>query len=281
MVGVGIGGTAERAMQMAKHSLTRECGAPSDDPMLAGMERELLERINRLGTGPQELGGRTTALAVHIEQMPTHIAGLPVTVNMQCRCAASIRRHLRREASMSKSIHAPLRREELRDLCAGDRVTLSGVIYTGRDAAHKRLCALVDEGKPLPFDLRNQVIYYAGSCPAKPGNPIGSCGPTTSYRMDAYASKLCDLGLIGMIGKGQRSEAVIEAIRRNGGVYFAATGGAGALITACVKSAEVIAFEDLGTEAIRRLEVEKLPLIVAIDAHGGNLYEEGPARYCC
>lgn len=112
---------------------------------------------------------------------------------------------------MSKSIHALLRREELRDLCAGDRVTLSGVIYTGRDAAHKRLCALVDEGKPLPFDLRNQVIYYAGSCPAKPGNPIGSCGPTTSYRMDAYASKLCDLGLIGMIGNGQRSEAVIEA----------------------------------------------------------------------
>lgn len=180
---------------------------------------------------------------------------------------------------MNKRIHAPLRREELENLRAGDQVALSGVIYTGRDAAHKRLCALLDEGNALPFDLRNQVIYYAGPCPAKPGDPIGSCGPTTSYRMDAYAPKVCDLGLIGMIGKGQRSEAVIEAIRSTGGMYFAATGGAGALIAACVKSAEVIAFEDLGAEAIRRLEVEDLPLIVAIDAHGGNLYEEGPARY--
>ena len=180
---------------------------------------------------------------------------------------------------MIKTIHAPLRHEELEGLRAGDSVQLSGVIYTGRDAAHKRLCALVAEGKPLPFALRNQVIYYAGPCPAKPGDPIGSCGPTTSYRMDAYAPTLCDLGLIGMIGKGQRSEAVVEAIRLNGGVYFAATGGAGALIATSVKSAEVIAFEDLGTEAIRRLEVENLPLIVAIDAHGGNLYEEGPARY--
>lgn len=180
---------------------------------------------------------------------------------------------------MIKKIHAPLRAEELEDLRAGDSVLLTGVIYTGRDAAHKRLCALVAEGKPLPFALRNQVIYYTGPCPAKPGDPIGSCGPTTSYRMDAYAPTLCDLGLIGMIGKGQRSEAVVEAIRRNGGVYFAATGGAGALIATSVRSAEVIAFEDLGTEAIRRLEVESLPLIVAIDALGGNLYEEGPARY--
>jgi len=176
-------------------------------------------------------------------------------------------------------IHAPLVREEISQLRAGDSVLLTGTIYTGRDAAHKRMCALVDEGKPLPFSLYGQVIYYAGPCPAKPGDPIGSCGPTTSYRMDAYAPKLCNLGLIGMIGKGQRSEAVVEAIRRNGGVYFAATGGAGALIASCVKSAEVIAFEDLGTEAIRRLTVENLPLIVAIDAYGGNLYEEGPARY--
>ena len=156
---------------------------------------------------------------------------------------------------MSKRIHAPLCREELVDLRAGDSVLLSGVIYTGRDAAHKRLCSLVEQGKELPFDMRNQVIYYVGPCPAKPGDPFGSCGPTTSYRMDAYAPLLCDLGLIGMIGKGQRSEAVIQAIQRNGGIYFAATGGAGALIATCVKSAEIIAFEDLGTEAIRRLRV--------------------------
>jgi len=180
---------------------------------------------------------------------------------------------------MSKAVHAPLRKEELIDLRAGDSVLLSGTIYTGRDAAHKRLCAMVDAGEKLPILLQNQVIYYAGPCPAKPGNAIGSCGPTTSYRMDAYAPKLCDLGLIGMIGKGQRNEAVIQAIQRNGGVYFAATGGAGALIAACVKKAEVVAFEDLGTEAVRRLEVENLPLIVAVDAFGGNLYEEGPKRY--
>ena len=180
---------------------------------------------------------------------------------------------------MSKRIHAPLVAQELETLRAGDSVLLSGTIYTGRDAAHKRLCAQVEKGESLPFDPRNQVIYYAGPCPAKPGDAIGSCGPTTSYRMDAYAPTLCDLGLIGMIGKGQRSPAVIDAIRRNGGVYFAATGGAGALIAGSVKSAKVIAFEDLGTEAIRELQVEDLPLIVAIDAAGGNLYEEGPARY--
>ena len=180
---------------------------------------------------------------------------------------------------MSKRIHAPLLAQELETLRAGDSVLLSGTIYTGRDAAHKRLCALVEKGEPLPFDPKNQEIYYAGPCPAKPGDAIGSCGPTTSYRMDAYAPTLCDLGLIGMIGKGQRSPAVIDAIRRNGGVYFAATGGAGALIAGSVKAARVIAFEDLGTEAIRELQVEDLPLIVAIDAAGGNLYEEGPARY--
>lgn len=180
---------------------------------------------------------------------------------------------------MSKVIHAPLLAQEIETLRAGDSVLLSGVLYTGRDAAHKRLAAMLEAGEPLPFDLRNQVIYYAGPCPAKPGDPIGSCGPTTSYRMDVYAPALCDRGLIGMIGKGQRSRAVCDAIRRNGGVYFAATGGAGALIAACVRSARVIAFEDLGTEAIRELTVENLPLIVAIDAHGSNLYEEGPAQY--
>ena len=180
---------------------------------------------------------------------------------------------------MSRIIHAPLVREEIENLRAGDSVLLSGMIYTGRDAAHKRLCAMLERSETLPFDIRNQVIYYAGPCPAKPGDAIGSCGPTTSYRMDAYAPMLCDLGLIGMIGKGQRNEAVVDAIQRNGGVYFAATGGAGTLIATCVQKAEVIAFEDLGTEAIRRLEVKNLPLIVAIDAHGGNLYEEGPKAY--
>lgn len=181
---------------------------------------------------------------------------------------------------MDKHIDAPLLKEQIQSLRAGDTVFLSGTIYTGRDAAHKKMCELIKEGKELPFDIRNQVIYYAGPCPAKPGNPIGSCGPTTSYRMDAYAPMLCDLGLIGMIGKGQRGQEVIDAIRRNGGIYFAATGGAGALIAQCVKAAKVIAFDELGTEAVRELQVENLPLIVAIDARGGNLYQEGPAKYC-
>ncbi|MBQ2991601.1 MAG: Fe-S-containing hydro-lyase [Clostridia bacterium] len=180
---------------------------------------------------------------------------------------------------MMKCIHAPLVEEELSLLRAGDSVLLSGTIYTGRDAAHKRLCSMISEAHPLPFDVRNQVIYYAGPCPAKPGEVIGSCGPTTSYRMDSYSPMLCDLGLIGMIGKGPRNPDVISAIRRNGGIYFAATGGAGALIASCVKSSKVVAFDDLGTEAIRRLEVENLPLIVAIDSFGGNLYEEGPKAY--
>ena len=180
---------------------------------------------------------------------------------------------------MVKRIHAPLTQAEVDQLHAGDSVLLSGVIYTGRDAAHKRMAALVAEGKALPFDVKNQVIYYAGPCPAKPGDAIGSCGPTTSYRMDAYAPGLCDLGLIGMIGKGPRSPEVVEAIRRNSGVYFAATGGAGALIAQSVKAARVVAFDDLGTEAIRELRVENMPLIVAIDAWGGNLYEQGPAQY--
>lgn len=181
---------------------------------------------------------------------------------------------------MDKHIDAPLLKEQIQSLQAGDTVFLSGTIYTGRDAAHKKMCELIKEGKELPFDIRNQVIYYAGPCPAKPGDPIGSCGPTTSYRMDAYTPMLCDLGLIGMIGKGQRSQTVIDAICRNGGVYFAATGGAGALIAQSVKAAKVIAFDELGTEAVRELQVENLPLIVAIDAYGGNLYQEGPAKYC-
>ena len=180
---------------------------------------------------------------------------------------------------MSIIIHAPLRREELEKLRAGDSVLLSGVIYTGRDAAHKRLCALADQGQDLPFNVRNQVIYYAGPCPAKPGDPIGSCGPTTSYRMDAYAPTLLDLGETGMIGKGQRNQEVKDAVVRNGAVYFAAIGGAGALMAQCVKNSEVIAFDDLGAEAVRRLEVEDFPVTVVLDSHGGDLYQEGRKAY--
>ena len=180
---------------------------------------------------------------------------------------------------MEKHITLPLTEELAKTLKAGDSVYVTGTIYTSRDAGHKRMCEALARGEELPFDPTDATIYYVGPTPAKPGQVIGSAGPTTSGRMDAYAPKLCDLGLIGMIGKGQRSNAVVESIKRNHGVYFAATGGAGALIATCVKKAEVIAFEDLGTEAIRRLTVENLPLIVAIDAQGDNLYEKGPEKY--
>lgn len=175
-----------------------------------------------------------------------------------------------------KTKEIKLHTDGLRAACpalrAGDRVLLSGVVYTSRDAAHKRLSALLDEGKPLPFPLKDGVIYYSGATPAPDGMPIGSCGPTTSGRMDPYAPRLYDLGLCATIGKGARSPAVEQAIRRNGGVYLCAVGGAGALAARSVRSCEVIAFEDLGCEAVKRLTVEAFPLIVAVDGRGGSLF---------
>lgn len=164
-------------------------------------------------------------------------------------------------------------RQTAERLSAGDRVYLTGTIYTSRDAAHKRLFALLDGEQELPYPLEDQVIYYSGSTPAPDGLPIGACGPTTSGRMDPYAPRLYDLGLVATIGKGERAPAVVEAIRRNKGVYLCAVGGAGALAAQSVRSCEVIAFEDLGCEAVKRLEVEEFPLIVAIDCRGGNLFE--------
>ena len=176
---------------------------------------------------------------------------------------------------MSKilNLSTPLTEADVRNLHAGDIVKLNGVIYTGRDAAHKRLVALLDENKALPVDLQDQFIYFVGPCPAPPGFPIGSAGPTTSYRMDAYSPRLiADCGLRGMIGKGNRSKEVVEAMKKHNAVYFAATGGAGALIAQCIKKADIVAFDDLGPEAIYRLEVEDFPLTVAIDADGNTLY---------
>ncbi len=158
-------------------------------------------------------------------------------------------------------------------LNAGDRVFLSGTVYTARDQAHKRFMALLDEGNELPFDIDGAVIYYAGPTPTPPGKAIGSCGPTTSMRMDPYAPRLLDLGLGAMIGKGGRNREVCDAIERNGAVYFCAVGGAGALAARCVKRCEVIAFEDLGCESVKRIEVENFPLVVAIDCKGGTLFK--------
>ncbi|HHS12200.1 MAG TPA: Fe-S-containing hydro-lyase [bacterium] len=178
-----------------------------------------------------------------------------------------------------KSITVPLSDEAIEDLRIGDAVLISGVVYTGRDSAHKRLLDALDRGEQLPVDLTGQIIYYAGPAPAKPGHPIGSIGPTTSYRMDPYAPRLIARGLKGMIGKGNRSSEVIEALQQYKAVYFGAIGGAAALMAKSVKNAEVVAFEDLGPEAIRRLEVKDFPAVVVNDCHGGDLYKEGMETY--
>lgn len=176
-------------------------------------------------------------------------------------------------------ITTPLTRDKVKELKAGDNCLISGVIYTARDAAHKRLCELVAASKALPMDITDSIIYFVGPTPAKPGQAIGSAGPTTSYRMDAYSPILIELGLTGMIGKGKRGPEVIDAMKKHGAVYFGAIGGCGALISECIKEAEIVAYEDLGAEAIRRLVVKDFPVVVIIDSEGNNLYETGKANY--
>jgi len=180
---------------------------------------------------------------------------------------------------MAKKITLPLTDEILKDLKAGDNVLFTGIIYVARDAAHKRMVEALDQGKPLPFDIRGQTIYFMGPTPAKPGHPIGAAGPTTSGRMDIYSPRLIAEGLKGMIGKGMRSQAVKDAMKKYKAVYLAAIGGAGALISKSIKKAEVIAYEELGAEAIRRLEVADLPVTVINDIYGGDLYQEGKSKY--
>ena len=180
---------------------------------------------------------------------------------------------------MDRHITAPINKETARSLHAGDYVYITGTMYTARDAAHKRMYEILQKGGELPVDWKDQVIYYMGPSPAREGRPIGSAGPTTASRMDKYAPQLLDLGLGAMVGKGKRSQAVIDAIVRNGSVYFAAVGGAGALLSKCITSAEVVAYDDLGTEAIRKLTVENFPAIVVIDSEGNNLYETAIEAY--
>ncbi len=181
---------------------------------------------------------------------------------------------------MTKNITLPLTKENTKDLMAGDYVYLSGIIYTARDAAHKRMDETLDRKEKLPINIEGTTIYYMGPSPAREGRPIGSAGPTTASRMDKYAPRLLDLGLMGMIGKGRRSEAVKEAIIRNNAVYFAAVGGAGALLSKAIVSSKVVAYDDLGTEAIRELEVKDFPVIVVIDRKGNNLYDIAREKYC-
>ena len=180
---------------------------------------------------------------------------------------------------MQHKLTTPVTREDLAPLKAGDTVLLSGMVYTARDAAHKRMMELLDKGEPLPFPVEGSALYYVGPTPERPGEVIGSAGPTTSYRMDAYSPLLISLGETGMIGKGKRGPEVVAAMKEHGAVYFGAIGGCGALLSQCVKKAEIVAYEDLGAEAIRRLEVEDFPVIVVIDSQGNNLYETGRQAY--
>jgi len=180
---------------------------------------------------------------------------------------------------MTIRLQMPMNRETAKKLRAGDSCLISGVIYTARDAAHKRLCELIDAGKPLPIDIKDCTIYFVGPTPAKEGQVIGSAGPTTSYRMDAYSPRLIAMGQTGMIGKGKRGTEVVDAMKEYGAVYFGAIGGCGALLGKCIKKAQVVAYDDLGAEAIRRLEVEDFPVVVVIDSDGNNLYETGRENY--
>ena len=178
-----------------------------------------------------------------------------------------------------RSVSTPLNDDVVQQLRSGDKVLINGTIYTGRDAAHKRLVVLLEKGEALPFDIQGQIIYFVGPTPARPGKPVGSAGPTTSYRMDAYSPQLIAQGLKGMIGKGARSPEVIEAMKKYKCVYMVAVGGAGALIAQSIKKSEVIAYEDLGPEAVRRMEVEDFPAVVVNDILGNDLYSEGVKKY--
>ena len=180
---------------------------------------------------------------------------------------------------MEYRLTTPVTAEQLAPLRAGDIVYLSGTVYTARDAAHKTLCELIEAGGELPFDIKDSIVYFVGPTPPKPGEAIGSAGPTTSYRMDAYSPTLIGIGQTGMIGKGKRGTEVVEAMKAHGAVYFGAIGGCGALLKSCIKKAEIVAYPDLGAEAVRRLEVENFPVIVVIDSYGNNLYESGRRAY--
>ena len=181
---------------------------------------------------------------------------------------------------MDKYINAPISDEDAKSLHSGDYVYITGTIYTARDAAHKRMAEALSAGQPLPIDMKNNIIYYMGPSPAREGRPIGSAGPTTATRMDKYAPTLLDLGEKAMIGKGKRSKEVMDAIVRNHAVYFAAVGGAGALLSKCITKSEIVCYEDLGAEAIRKLQVKDFPVIVVIDSEGNNLYETAIKKYC-
>ena len=288
VVGVGVGGTMEKAAIMAKQSLLRPIGSTHEDSAWKEVEKRVLERINALGIGPGGRGGDLTALGVHVTAYPTHIGGMPVCVDLGCHVTRYSKATLDGETVhyesraispnpdevappvAGKKLTLPLNEADIAELKAGDIVLLNGPVYTMRDAGHKRLIEMIERGDELPFDFEGQIVYYAGPCPAKPGQVIGSVGPTTAGRMDKFSPALIENGLKLMLGKGERSEEVRQSIIKHGGVFFVAIGGVAAYMARCVKAVDLVAFEDLGTEAIRCLTVEDLPAIVAIDKLGNK-----------
>ncbi|MGD9581519.1 MAG: Fe-S-containing hydro-lyase, partial [Vampirovibrionia bacterium] len=267
---------------------------------IADMELKILEGIQKTGIGTQGLGGSLTAFGVSVETYPCHIASMPVAVNINCHAARHAEITLNDSTNIPdeiipefeipefkksdcstelKKVSLPLQQEDIENLKAGESILLNGYMYTGRDAAHKRLLECVKNNQTLPVDLKGQTIYYVGPCPAKENEVIGPAGPTTSGRMDAYTPDMLKLGLKGMIGKGYRNYSVIEAIKEYKAIYFVSTGGAGALLAQKIKEAEVVAYEDLGPEAIYKLKIEDFPVTVCIDSKGNNYYEIGKALY--
>ncbi|MBC8484814.1 MAG: fumarate hydratase [Bacteroidetes bacterium] len=295
IVGVGIGGNLEHAAYLARKALCRSTSISNKE--FLPLENEILEEINKTNIGPQGFGGKTTSLSVNIEAISCHRANLPIAIAFNCHLGRlkeiilgdegknvpswhsdTLKSKIMKFASeitlSNSSIHitTPLTKETIDELKVGDKVLISGTLYTARDAAHKKLQQLIQDNKPLPFELRNQVIYYVGPTPAKPGSVIGSAGPTTSARMDTFTPLLLSHGLKGMIGKGSRDFTVLEAIKRNKCIYFAAIGGLGALLSKCIIKSDIIAYDELGTEAIRKLEVKDFPAVVACDSKGNSLY---------
>jgi tartrate/fumarate subfamily iron-sulfur-dependent hydro-lyase alpha chain/tartrate/fumarate subfamily iron-sulfur-dependent hydro-lyase beta chain len=286
IIGVGIGGDFSSVAKIAKQTLLRKIGSKNKNAFYAKKEKELLNEINKLNIGPMGLGGKTTALAVFIDAKPCHIASLPAAVSIQCH---SCRRAGQEPAKIPlkhlcqwdggvdiKGLH--LTTDDLlsniKSVKAGDRVYLSGTIYTARDAAHKRIVDILDKGGHLPFDLNNSAIYYCGPAPTKPKVIIGACGPTTSSRMDVFTPQMLKNGVKILIGKGARSQSVVSAIKENAAVYFVATGGVAALLSKTVIKAKIIAFKDLGAEAVYKLEVKDMPLIVGVDAFGKDVFRD-------
>jgi fumarate hydratase class I len=306
MLGIGIGGTAEKAALLAKEALMEpvdmhELKARGPQNKLEELRIELHERINALGIGAQGLGGLTTVLDIKIRDYPTHAASKPVAIIPNC--AATRHAHFVLDGSGPVRLEPPdlelwpriapdndsgarrvnldqLTRAELAGWKAGERVLLSGKLLTGRDAAHKRMAEMIARGEPLPVDLRNRFIYYVGPVAAVRDEAVGPAGPTTSSRMDGYTEALlAQAGLIGMVGKSERGAATIDAIRRHGAVYCIAVGGAAYLVSKAIRASRVLAFADLGMEAIHEFEVKYMPVTVAVDTRGESVHKSGPAEW--